>query len=145
MENNTAVAERILDAPVQKVWEALTQKDQLKQWYFDLDDFKPEVGFCFSFKGQGHKGASYTHRCKITEVEPLKKLQYSWAYEGYPGASLVTFELFDQGGSTLVKVTHSGLGSFPQDNPDFAGSSFSDGWNMIIGKMLPAFLEKKHS
>ncbi len=136
------VVEKMLDVPVEKVWKAITDKDQLKQWYFDLDDFKPEIGFRFTFPGQGHKGAQYIHQCTITEVIPLKKLQYSWQYEGYPGYSLVTFELSERGNQTRLKLTHHGLETFPQDSADFAWKSFSGGWNEIVGKMLPEFLKK---
>jgi len=143
-ENDDAnvVVERVLNHPVEKVWKAITNKTQLKQWYFDLDDFKPEVGFRFSFPGQGHKGAQYTHLCTITEVVPLQKLQYSWQYEGHPGYSVVTFELTEIGNKTKLKLTHQGLETFPQDNADFAWKSFNGGWTEIIGKMLPEFLAK---
>ncbi|WP_353197253.1 SRPBCC domain-containing protein [Parapedobacter defluvii] len=139
-DGHEVVVERVLNHPVEKVWNAITDKAQLKQWYFDLDDFKPEVGFRFSFPGQGHKGAQYIHLCTITEVIPQKKLQYSWQYEGYPGYSLVTFELTEMGNNTKLKLTHHGLETFPQDSPDFAWKSFNGGWTEIIGNMLPEFL-----
>jgi len=142
MEEKNVVVEHTYEVPVQKVWDALTNKDQLKQWYFDLDEFKPEVGFRFTFKGQGHKGEQYIHVCTILEIVPFKKLQYSWEYEGYLGYSLVTFELFEKGSATKLRLTHSGLESFANNNPDFAQNSFMEGWNIIIGKMLPGFLIK---
>ena len=43
------VKEVLLDATPAKVWKALTDKDKMRQWYFDLKEFKPEVGFEFSF------------------------------------------------------------------------------------------------
>jgi uncharacterized protein YndB with AHSA1/START domain len=143
MEEKDVIVERIYESPVNKVWEAITDKDQMKEWYFDLETFKPEVGFRFSFKGQGHKGEQFVHLCTITEVVPLQKLQYSWTYEGYSGYSLVTFELFDLGGRTKLRLRHTGLETFPKDNPDFAKESFNEGWNVLIGKMLPEFLMKR--
>ena len=90
------VIERSYNAPVEKVWDAITDKSQMKQWYFDLDDFKPEVGFEFRFDG-GSDDKIYHHICKIVEVVPNKKLKYSWKYEGFEGMSYVTFELFEEG------------------------------------------------
>ena len=141
-DDYNVVVERVFDHPIEKVWKAITNKEQLKQWYFDLDDFKAEVGFRFTFLGQGHKGAQYIHLCTVTEVDPPKKLQYSWQYEGYPGYSLVTFELSEMGNQTRLTLTHHGLETFPQDNADFDRTSFNAGWNEIIGKMLPEFLMK---
>jgi len=143
MNSNPVIIEKLVNAPVKKVWKAITDKDQMKQWYFDLNDFKPEVGFEFSFTGKGSKGESYVHRCKITEVDPLKKLQYSWTYEDVEGFSVVTFELFEKGESTLVKVTHTGLETFPQNNSDFKRESFTAGWTELITKLLPGFVEDR--
>ena len=136
------VIERSYNAPVEKVWDAITDKSQMKQWYFDLDDFKPEVGFEFRFDG-GSDDKIYHHICKIVEVVPNKKLKYSWKYEGFEGMSYVTFELFEEGKTTTVKLTHEGLETFPQNNPDFAKESFMQGWTYILGTSLKNFLEKQ--
>lgn len=36
---------RIFEANKSTVWKAITEKEWMKQWYFDLQEFKPEVGF----------------------------------------------------------------------------------------------------
>ena len=136
------VFERIYNAPVEKVWQAITDKDQMKQWYFNLEAFHPQVGFEFQFYGQGHKGEQYLHLCRITEAVKYKKLAYTWKYEGFPGVSLVTFDLAAIGGKTKLTLTHSGLHTFPADNPDFAIESFNGGWTEIIGTSLKKFVEQ---
>ena len=142
MKNEPFVIERTINAPVAKVWKAITNKEEMKRWYFDIAEFKPEVGFEFHFSA-GDKKKTYLHLCKITEVIPGKKLSYSWRYDGYTGNSVVTFELFAEGNNTKLKLTHAGLETFPQDNPAFAVQSFALGWTQIIGTSLPAFLEKE--
>ncbi|RNI21914.1 SRPBCC family protein [Rufibacter latericius] len=141
MEQTPIIIEQSLSAPVEKVWAALTDKDQMKLWYFDLAEFRPEVGFRFEFTG-GTVENRYLHLCEVTEVEENSKLTYSWRYDGYEGISYVTFDLFPEGASTTLKLTHSGLETFPQDNPDFAKANFVEGWNHIIGISLPEYLEK---
>ncbi|HEU5290052.1 MAG TPA: SRPBCC domain-containing protein [Cyclobacteriaceae bacterium] len=142
MKNSSFIIERVMNAPVASVWKAITDKDAMKQWYFDLAEFKPVVGFEFSFPGQGHKGEKYIHHCKITEVVKERKLAYSWRYEGFDGISFVHFELFAEGNSTRVKLTHEGLETFPQNNPDFAKESFAAGWTEVIGTLLKKFVEQ---
>src|SRR5215467_14731535 len=109
---DAVILERTLDAPVAKVWKALTDIDQMRQWYFDLKEFKPQVGFEFGFVVE-HEGHTYDHRCKVTEVLPQKKIAYTWRYHGHEGNSLVTIELFRDGTKTKLKLTHTGLESFP--------------------------------
>ena len=136
------IKEVTINAPIEKVWKAITDKDEMKNWYFELVDFKPEVGFEYSFTG-GTEERSYLHLCKVTEVIPGKKLVHSWRYDGFEGISFVTWELFDENGKTRVVLTHSGLETFPADtNPDFAPDNFKMGWNEIIGKSLKNHLEK---
>ncbi|TAK53156.1 MAG: SRPBCC domain-containing protein [Bacteroidetes bacterium] len=141
MNNEPFVIERTFNAPVSKVWKAITDKSEMKQWYFDLAEFKPEVGFEFQFRG-GTEECQYLHLCKITEVISGKKLTYSWRYDGYEGISFVTFELFAEGDRTKVKLTHAGLETFPASNKDFAKGNFVEGWTAIIGTSLKEYVEK---
>lgn len=136
------VIERTYDAPVEIVWKAITEKDQMKQWYFDLKEFRPEVGFEFQFYG-GPEEKQYLHICRIVEVVKLRKLKYSWRYDGYEGISFVTFELFPAGGKTRMVLTHEGLETFPASNPDFAKANFVEGWASLIGSSLKGFVENK--
>ena len=136
------VIERIYNASSEKVWKAITDKDQMKQWYFDIPEFKPEVGLEFSFEA-GDKNTKYLHLCKVTEVVTGKKITYSWRYDGYEGNSFVTFELFPEDDKTRLKLTHRALETFPASNPAFAKENFANGWNSLIGSMLKDFLEKE--
>ena len=142
MKNKAFEIERTYNAPVSKVWKAITDKEQMRQWYFDIANFKPVLGFEFQFSGQGKEGADYLHLCKITAVEIEKKLAYSWRYDQLEGNSLVTFELFEEGDKTGLKLTHDGLETFSMNGPDFAKESFMQGWTELIGNLLPKFLEK---
>src|ERR1700685_2030033 len=99
------VIERTFDAPLAKVWTALTNVEEMRRWYFDLKEFKAERGFEFQFVVE-HEGNTYDHSCKITEVIPQKKIAYTWRYGGHAGDSLVTFELFADGDKTKLKLTH---------------------------------------
>ena len=134
------ITESTYNAPVDVVWQAITDREQMKQWYFDIESFKPEVGFEFTFKGE-NEGRVYIHLCKITEVIPGRKLKHSWRYQDYEGISYVTFELFPEEDKTRIKLTHEGLESFPA-LPDFARNNFKEGWTMIIGTLLKDFVEK---
>ncbi len=123
------VIERIFDAPVARVWQAMTTKEEMGRWFFDLKEFKAQAGFEFQFAVE-HEGNTYDHRCKVTEVVPQKKLAFTWRYHGHEGDSLVTFELSAEGNKTKLKLTHTGLETFPK-TPQFARKNFEGGWNYI--------------
>ena len=141
--NEPIIVERTFNAPVQKVWEAISDKEKMKQWYFAVSDFKQEPGFEFTFAGQGSNGEKHLHLCKVIEVVPQKKLSYTWQYEGKEGSSLVTFDLIPQKDTCKIILTHSGVETFAANGADFAKSSFKEGWTMIIGTSLRDFAESK--
>ena len=140
MEDNNVVVKKLLNASPEKVWNALTDKNEMKKWYFDLHEFKAEVGFQFQFTGGPEEGPHFLHLCEVTEVETHQKLTYSWKYDGFAGISFVTFELIPEGNQTILVLTHKGLESFPQDNADFARSNFKTGWDEIINRSLANYL-----
>ena len=89
------------------------------------------------------RGVRFVHLCKITEVIPGAKLTYSWRYEGYEGISYVTWELFAEGTKTRLKLTHTGLETFPVTaHNDFAKTNFVAGWTALVGTSLSKFLEE---
>jgi len=134
------VIERTFNAPIAKVWRAITDVDQMRAWYFDLKEFKPEVGFEFEFSVE-HEGMTHHHLCRVTEVVPQKKIAYTWRYKGEAGDSLVTLELFAEDDNTRVKLTHTGIETFPK-TPAYARKNFESGWTAIIGTELKQFVEQ---
>ena len=138
-DSEPLVVERTFKAPVAKVWEAVTNVETIRRWFFDLKEFKAEAGFKFKFAVE-HKGFNYRHLCKVTEVIPQKRLAYTWRYEGFPGDSLVTIDLVANGDETRLKLTHEGLETFPK-NALFARKNFMRGWTMLIGTSLLEYLQ----
>lgn len=141
MVQKPIVIERLLNAPIEKVWSAITDNSEMKNWYFKLEDFKPEPGFKFQFTGGKPDGIQYLHLCEVTEVVPGKKITYSWRYDGYPGISFVTWELAEQDEQTLLTLTHNGIETIAVNGPDFAASNFMVGWTAIVGDSLREYLQ----
>ena len=140
MKTDPFIIERTFPAPRETVWKAITDKNDMRHWYFDIIEFKPDVGFEFRFTG-GDNNKQYLHLCKVTEVITGKKLTYSWRYDGYDGNSFVTFELFEEENNTRVVLTHRGLETFPNEGKAFTKESFAEGWTHIIGTSLKGFVE----
>jgi uncharacterized protein YndB with AHSA1/START domain len=134
--------ERIFDAPIARVWSAITDKDEMKNWYFDVPMFEPIVGCKFKFGGGPSEDNQYLHLCEVTEVIVEKRLTHSWRYDGYAGNSFVTFDLSEIVGKTLLNFSHAGVETFPEDNPDLAKKNFVAGWDHIINISLKNYLEK---
>lgn len=141
MASQPVIVERVYQAPISRVWKALTNEDDMRKWYFDVSGFKPEPGYEFEFTG-GTETEQWRHLCKVIAVEPGKMLKHSWRYDGYPGNSFVTWELFDEGDTTRVRLTHEGLETFPSDVAGFNINNFKEGWNDILENMLRKYVQE---
>jgi uncharacterized protein YndB with AHSA1/START domain len=124
--------ERVLDAPVEKVWRYLTEAELRSQWFmggtdatgvgeFDLlvdhDNLSDEV-VPYPESYASFKGAVWTE--KVIRFEPPRLLETT--FQGGKNGN-VTYELFPEGERTRLILTHSGItsGTGAQD--------FGSGWN----------------
>jgi uncharacterized protein YndB with AHSA1/START domain len=136
------IVEQTFEEENDTVWDSITRVDLMRKWYFDnIPSFEPEVGFETQFNVVSG-GRNFLHLWKVTEVVPRKKIIYNWKYDGYPGDSLVTFELFIQDHLTKLRLTHKVQESFPEDIPEFSRESCIGGWEFFIKKSLKEYLEK---
>jgi uncharacterized protein YndB with AHSA1/START domain len=145
MSNDTdpIVVEQIYPTSIAAVWKAITDKDQMRQWFFEpMTEFQPEPGFETEFNVH-HEGRDYLHQWRITDVVPEEKIVYNWKYGGYPGDSTVVWELSETPDGTKLVLTHQTHEPFSQDDPVFSRESGVAGWNYFIRESLKAFLERQ--
>ena len=135
------VVEQELKAGPGEVWEAITNPEIMRKWFFEnIPDFSPEVGFQTSFPvSTGDR--IFTHLWKIIQVTPGQSISYHWSYSEYPGEGVVTFELEEKDNHTMLRLTNTGLETFPGDIPEFSRSSCMAGWDYFIRKNLNACFE----
>ena len=132
-----------IKAPVEKVWEALTEKEQMKQWYFTIPDLVLEEGSQFSFYEPGGQN-KFLHTCVITEVTPLQRFQHTWTHPTHSqGRSLVTWDLVPQGNATEVTLMHEGIENFADGGPDLSPENYAAGWEEIVERSLKNFVEQQ--
>ncbi|MEX2530017.1 MAG: SRPBCC domain-containing protein [Gemmatimonadota bacterium] len=131
--------ERRLEAPVERVWEALTARDWIPRWYGPGNDFEIEVLEWECRVGGGYRVAMHageeTHTCYGTfrTVEPRRRVAYTWAWEGQPPMdTLVTFQIQPDGDSTQLIFTHEG---FPAEE---AREQHQQGWTGSLEQLAAA-------
>ncbi len=135
------IVEQSFNRPIGDVWRAITEINRMHQWYFDnIPSFQAVPGFKTQFSII-NEGRSFLHMWEIKEVEPFKRISYSWKFQEYPGEGLVIFELSEQNGSTILKLTNLGLETFPDNIPEFKRESCIGGWQYFIQHKLKEYLE----
>lgn len=131
-----------INAPIEKVWKALTDKHEMTVWYFDIQDFEPKIGTVFNFYEPGNEN-KYHHQGEILEVIPNQKLKHTWSYPDFSTLkTTVTWELQPEENGTLVKLTHGEIDNFKDLGEGFSRENFIGGWNSILRKSLKEYLEE---
>ena len=134
------VVEQFFNVPIHTVWNAITNVDEMTQWFFDnIPDFKAEVGFTTQFNVKA-PSRDFMHVWKVTEVITNKKLTYNWTYEGLEGDSFVTFELSPEQNNTKLVLSTNVVEDFDDEIPEFKRESCEAGWNYFIKERLKLYL-----
>jgi len=133
--------EKNIQATPEQVWKAITEKEIMKQWYFDIPDFELKVHTTFNFyEGEAKK---YHHRGVMKEIIPYKKLKHTWTHPSHSqGNSMLTWELYPDAQYTKLVLTHDGIENFADAGTAFSRENYEVGWNEFL-QTLKAFLEKQ--
>ena len=141
MHDNVVIKQRV-NAPVDKVWKAITDISLMKDWYFDIADFSTDLNSEFSFYGN-EENNKHQHHGEILEVIPKEKLKHTWSYPQITkDKTIVKWNLQDEGDKTLVILTHKGLENFEHLGENFSKDSFDKAWTEIVSIKLKNFIEK---
>ena len=114
----------------EKVWRALTDPALVAEWLLPVIGLELEPGASFTFKTQPYPGWDGTVNCRILEIEPQRKLSYTWAVPFLD--TVVTFTLTPTASGTRLYVVQSGFK--PDQRREFGGARY--GWKMMGGKLL---------
>jgi len=140
--SDTIVREVTINAPAERIFEALTNPGQRVKWWgaegrfqaTQMDsDLRP--GGRWAMRGIGIGGKPF---CVVGEyyiVERPRLLVFTWLPDWQEGAteSLVRFDLEEKDGVTTLRLTHSGLAG--------EGVRAHQGWPQIL-TWLQAYIEQ---
>ena len=131
-ETHLAKVSISINAPREKVWEALTKPELIKQYLFGTEvTTNWQVGSPITYKGTW-ESKSYEDKGKVLENEPGKLLVSTFwsSLSGVPDLpenyQTVRYELSDEGDGTRLTLT--------QDNNDSEESAkhSEQNWNMVL-------------
>jgi uncharacterized protein YndB with AHSA1/START domain len=134
--------ETTIDAPVERVWELLTQANHVGKWFGD-------AGAEIDLREGGqmiviwHEGGEA--RARIEAVEPHTRFAYRWAPFKDPAggepvegnSTLVEFTLAPDGDGTRLRVVESGFAALSTSDEQRARNvdSNTEGWRAELGEL----------
>lgn len=121
-----------LHHPPQRVWRALTDPALLAEWLLPAIGLELEPGAAFKFKTQPYPGWDGTVNCRFLEIEPQKKLSYTWVVGDMELDTRVTFTLTPTAAGTRLSLVQSGFK--PEQKQNAGGARY--GWKMMGDKLV---------
>lgn len=151
-DQDAIISDIEIAAPPERVFQALTQADQLARWWttaecpLDLWEMDARRGGRWRFKTKPSATTmiingvnEFEATGEILEFDPPRLLVYTWLanwHDDKARRTVVRWELTPAGGGTKVKVTHSGLAQETVARKDYSG-----GWPGVV-ELLKKFVEK---
>jgi uncharacterized protein YndB with AHSA1/START domain len=120
--------EIVIEAPVAKVWEHITDSKKIAGW-FHPNTFEARVGAAFTIECCEAEDATVSGIVK--EIVPQKKLVYSFYSKMTKVETLVTITLTQEGKSTRLTLVHSGWDQLPPDQQNIS-DQFDGGWGTFL-------------
>jgi uncharacterized protein YndB with AHSA1/START domain len=95
--------QELLPHPIEAVWSELTDRAGISDWLMATDDFKPEVGCRFRMK----RTTGWVD-AEVLEIQPPRRMVWSWSVDDVNPPSKVTFMLGREGEGTRLRLRHVG-------------------------------------
>jgi uncharacterized protein YndB with AHSA1/START domain len=113
----TIIQEITIKAPAKRIFEALANPEQRKEWWGAVGRFQTtnvesdlRVGGKWKMVGTTF-GRTFTIKGEYRAIDPPHVLEFTWLpdWQPNPTETLVRFDLTEKDGLTTVRLTHSGL------------------------------------
>ena len=133
---------KIYNTSAEMLWQIITEREHLKQWYFDFaDDWQLKIGQVFEWSAGDTESKQWLHRGVMLDIIPNQKLVHSWEYPGYSGTSVVTWELHPiDAKTTELHFSHIFTIPFDEKEPAFKRENFEMGWSHILNISLQDYI-----
>ena len=141
MSNDFTVIHRelVIDVPIDKVFSAVSDQDELTNWFPDIAVLEKKEGGRVSFRflksAKNNLDKDHEMNGKIIKFIPNKELSYTWQFENMPefsGNTVVTWR-FESVGKNKTKVTLRHSGFTESDREQY--KEHSQGWTWFVNRL----------
>lgn len=122
------IKEKILNHPIDKVWNAITDAKEISTWFIEAD-FKAETGYQYTFNASG--GECSPIKGEVKQANPYT-LVYSWIVTEKPLETTVKWILEEVEEGTKLYLEHSGISGYQGETAVEMFNSFNGGWDNCI-------------
>ena len=131
---------RTFDAPAQAVFDAWTNVEVMRRWFHARHDWETTVaevdlrigGSVRVVMRDPHKDVEYGGGGQYTEIDPPRRLAFTWYWDGNDTRQLIEIDFDERDGVTTVHFTHRDLWN------EEAVRDHEDGWTTCFDNLARA-------
>jgi uncharacterized protein YndB with AHSA1/START domain len=125
--------ERVFDAPIERVWQAFTDPDLVRQWWggggnLVVERMDVERGGHWRFVVEGPEGTD-GFEGRYREVTPMERVVQTFEWDGMPGHVAVETAEFTDLGDGRTKITTTSLFHTVEERDGMLNSGMEHGLN----------------
>jgi uncharacterized protein YndB with AHSA1/START domain len=136
-DNTTVRIERTFQAPAERVFDAWTSEEVMRRWWqaeigWETSEAEVDLRVGGAVRVTMHdpeKDVDYAGGGRYTEIEPPRRLAFTWIWDGDTRRTLIEIDFEEADGATTVRFTHSGLWD------EAAVRSHEGGWGRILDNL----------
>lgn len=113
-----------IHAPAERVYEAITTADGIRQWWTRDAAIEPRIGAAGEF---GFYGKRFIVKLAVEELNPVTHVRWRVTNAVWPGSD-IAFDLKGDGNETTLLFAHRG---FPGADEAYAGASTRWGFYLL--------------
>jgi uncharacterized protein YndB with AHSA1/START domain len=134
----------LIEAPVEVVWRAVTEPDQISQWFSDeaAIDLRPGGEGTLTWDDRATSKAM-TAGLTVVTVAPPSTFAFRWGHPegveaGEGNSLLVEFALIQEGDNTRLRVVETGLAKvdWPEEQKAAYVDEHNKGWALHLPRLL---------
>jgi uncharacterized protein YndB with AHSA1/START domain len=116
ISDDAIIEDIFIDAPLERVYRALTDSSELVQWWGDPSAYwctswtlDLRVGGKWRSEGRNQRGGTFSVEGEFTEIVPPRVLAFTWKPSWVASVTQVRIVLTPQGSGTHLEWTQSGF------------------------------------
>jgi uncharacterized protein YndB with AHSA1/START domain len=132
----------ILRATAPEIWRALTDADDLEEWWSEGVTLEPRVGGKFCEIWEDDDGKPQLATGKVLVAKPNKEIQFTWNEKNWAKGDFTHCSILIEDNKSVrtLTVKHTGWDIFPEVKRAKLLKDFEVGWDYHL-KELKSFLD----
>jgi uncharacterized protein YndB with AHSA1/START domain len=125
-----------IDAPRDRVWSALTEQEQIAEWWGSYVSLDARLGGRLTERWTDAGGREVVTFGEVVRLTAPRMLELTWADDDWDESTRVLFRLEEATGTTRLTLEHWGWEAFPSSLREELIRAHASGWSRHVANLV---------